>query len=248
MVELAFNSVNAALRLAAHLIVMVTISWRLAMLMLVVFPVVYLSSRAVQRSLHALGQRTTAAELELSRQVFNTLSSVPLIKVFSRERQSVAHYAVVLDRLRRLDVRHRVWSSGPEQLQQFLLLVGLGGTALAAVLFTASDDTAEMSTFCAYLVIARQTMPLFGALSTLRTQMAFQGPKLDRLAELFDDRGKFFVIEGPREFRQLEQGLEIRDLTYAYADREPVLRGLSATIRAGETTAIVGPTGAERPR
>jgi subfamily B ATP-binding cassette protein MsbA len=243
MVELALSSVNAVLRLAAHVVVMVTISWRLALLMLAVFPLVHLSGGAVMRALRALGQRTTAAELDLSRQVFNTLSSVPLIKVFSREHQSVAHYSRVLERLRGLDVRHRIWSGLPEPLQQSLLLVALGGTALAAVLFTGSDDTAELSTFCAFLVIARQTMPLVGALSALRAQTVFYGPKLDRLADLFDDRDKFFVSDGPREFRRLERGLEIRDLTYAYVDQTPVLRGLSATIRAGDTTAIVGQTG-----
>ena len=44
--------------------------------------------------------------------------------------------------------------------------------------------------------------------------------------------------------RELEAGLELRDLRFAYADGEPeVLRGVSFKVEPGESVAVVGPSG-----
>ncbi len=48
----------------------------------------------------------------------------------------------------------------------------------------------------------------------------------------------------PARPEQLRGDVEFRDVSFAYLEGEPVLRGISFSVNAGDTVAIVGPTGA----
>jgi ATP-binding cassette, subfamily B, bacterial MsbA len=114
---------------------------------------------------------------------------------------------------------------------------------LAAIAFTRSDHTAELGALCAFLLIARRVMPMVWLFTDLRVGLADAWPELARLATVFDDRDKFFVLGGPREFRGLRRSLEVRSLDFSYRSEVSVLAGLSFEIPAGRTVAIVGETG-----
>ena len=59
------------------------------------------------------------------------------------------------------------------------------------------------------------------------------------------DRAPGIALDGHAE--QI-QSIEFRDVTFAYKQGETVLRNFKLTVRAGETIAIVGPTGGGKRR
>ena len=51
------------------------------------------------------------------------------------------------------------------------------------------------------------------------------------------------IVGGEHAPEKVQGGVELKDLSFAYPDREPILQGFSLSIPAGQTVAIVGPTG-----
>lgn len=65
----------------------------------------------------------------------------------------------------------------------------------------------------------------------------------ERVFALIDEQPEPDLLEG-EEFKTLHEGIEFRNLNFAYTPDKPVLKGLSFKIRKGERLAIVGHTGA----
>lgn len=65
----------------------------------------------------------------------------------------------------------------------------------------------------------------------------------ERVFALIDEQPEPDLLAG-EEFKTLHEGIEFRNLNFAYTPDKPVLKGLSFKIRKGERLAIVGHTGA----
>src|SRR5690606_3200165 len=65
----------------------------------------------------------------------------------------------------------------------------------------------------------------------------------ERLFVLLDTKPSLADPEEPVKPGPLKEGIEFRDVWFAYNPDEWVLKGVSFTIRKGENIAIVGPTG-----
>jgi subfamily B ATP-binding cassette protein MsbA len=91
-------------------------------------------------------------------------------------------------------------------------------------------------------LVQRMMGPL-GAIGDARIRIAASSDDLARVEALLRIPADQFVPAGSARFERLARGIELRDLAFSYAGREPALRGISLTIRAGEITAIVGASG-----
>ena len=108
---------------------------------------------------------------------------------------------------------------------------------------TAEQGTTELVRFCAFLIVARRALPAFEALSEVRTKWAEAQPDLDKLSEALVDEDKGLVPEGAESMPALEQGIELRALSFSYDRDHPALIDIDLRIAQGRTTALVGATG-----
>jgi subfamily B ATP-binding cassette protein MsbA len=237
------TAIESALRLAAHVVVMVSISWPMTLFMAIAFPVL----RAIDRTIVRRSARASEAALQTGHQfalqVFNIVSSIPLMKSLALETRARRMSDDLVERMRvfSLERDSAALTAGP--LQQMVALTALLVVVAVAVALARTDRTVELSVMCAFLLVVRRAMPTLGFATALRLRLSQARPSLERLAEVFDDHDKFFVASGSREFQGLRRGIEFRNLSFGYTDDLPVLRRLSCTLPAGRTTAIVGETG-----
>ena len=63
------------------------------------------------------------------------------------------------------------------------------------------------------------------------------------MSKVFDDKDKFFVVEGKKVFKSLERKIEFKNLNFSYVKEVGVLKDITFSIEEGKLTAIVGPTG-----
>ena len=66
---------------------------------------------------------------------------------------------------------------------------------------------------------------------------------MQEIAEIFDDKDKFFVPEGNAVFPSLHEKIEYKNLCFCYTKGQLVLNGLNLFVKKGETVAIVGSSG-----
>lgn len=102
----------------------------------------------------------------------------------------------------------------------------------------------DIAPFLIYFYIIRRASYQFAPLNQFRASVASIRGYLSEIFKMLDDKDKFFVVGGQREFTGLKRSIEFRNLNFSYINGVEVLRDLNLFIEKDKTTAIVGPTGA----
>jgi subfamily B ATP-binding cassette protein MsbA len=188
--------------------------------------------------------RMARAQVELNQKVLNLLYCIPLIKSYSRERYEEDRFAEISQR--EIDLSYEM--SNRFELQPCLeeLMIMTAMVVIAGVIGYMAHRNSGFrigDTFM-LLYLVRASIPTFGALRTYRMTMARARGPLSSLNEMLDDRDKVFISQGEKPFAGLNREIRIENLSFSYSQKFGTLHRVSCVIPKGETTAIVGATGA----
>ncbi len=221
---------------------LVAVSLPLSAMAFAIAPLANVVTGAVARRIRRSAQRSTAARMSLGGTGWEILAGMSAVHAATAERRELARFDAVSERERQLGLaRHRLeLLIGParELAATSTLLVISWGVGLIDTGLAAAD------LFVFVYLVQRLLGPL-GGIADARIRIAARSNDLARVDALLNVPGlpDQVVPDGPRAFTGLARGIEIRDLTFAYRDREPALRGLSLVIEAGKLTAITGTSG-----
>ena len=234
---------NTLMLFVAAIALMVSIDLRLTLIALIPLPFVSIAVRYFGVAIHSRFERIQAQLSDLSAVTQEALSGVRVVRAYRQE-------AAELERFGRANREYLERNRRLVRLQGFFypsmsLFLGLGALL---VLWFGSRAVIEgrltvggFVAFNAYLVMLSWPMIAFGWVTNM-VQRGFASwtrllEVLDAVPDIADpEAGRLVVLP------EVAGAIEVRDLTFAYGDR-PGLEHVSARIEAGQTVALVGPTG-----
>jgi ATP-binding cassette subfamily B protein len=238
-------SANTLLTFVVALTLMLSIDPWLTLWSLVPLPFVSISVKFFGSAIHKRFEQIQAQLSEVSAVAQEALSGVRVVRAYRQEEAELERFRVsnteYLARNRRLIVLQGFFFPSMSFFLGLgaLVVVWLGGREVIAGRITVGQFVA----FNAYLTMLSWPMIAFGWVTNmLQRGMA----SWKRMLEVLDTEPAIAdattVVSGFS--RTVIRGdIEFRDLTFAYGDAAPVLQHVSARIDAGQTVALVGPTG-----
>lgn len=244
--------------------VMLTLSWQVTVLSLILLPVFVLPARRFGRKLQQLTRESynlNASMNTTTTERFN-VSGALLVALFGRPDEEAASFRDRSGRVRDIGITTAMY--GRIFIVALTLVAalataltyGLGGTL---ALNGAMEPGAVVSLA---LLLSRLYGPLM-ALSNVRVDIMSALVSFERVFEVLDLKPLITERPDARVLPPGEQSIEFRDVHFAYpgadevslasledvavndhSPRHPVLHGVSFTARAGELVALVGPSGA----
>jgi ABC-type multidrug transport system fused ATPase/permease subunit len=224
--------------------VMIALSLPLSIAFIVTLPFVNWFMTTINRRVQRIATEGIDVDRRVRSRILDILGSIPLVKAYSQEKAAAATYAEALHQAEDVAVRRdRVMALRYPVEEMVILVVML--LVQGAVIYLAGDFTpGDLATFGAFLLILQQALPDYKYMSQFSLKVSEEWPRLEAVAGLFADDGKFIVPSGPRTFTRLEREIAVRNLTFEYQPGVHTLRDISTTLEAGKVTAIVGRTGA----
>ena len=230
-------------QLAVKLTLAIAISVPLTLAAAVALPLVQFSLRSLRSAADRIAREGAEAERQLRTEVLDILTTIPLVKAYSQERQATEAYREIVAHSGDVELRRRRLGHLKNPVEEGIILLVILGVQAVALGATGGFNPGELARLAAFLLVAQQCLPNLLEFTTFRLAIVEDIPRLETLAALFDDEGKHIVRAGNRTFPGLRSGIEVKDLTFGYASGGTVFRGLDATFPVGRMTAVVGPSG-----
>ncbi len=224
--------------------VMVAISLPLSIAFIVTLPFVNWFMRTINRAVTRVSTEGVEVDRRMRGRILDLLGSVPLVKAHSQEESAALAYKEVLHQAQDVAVRRDRIVSLRYPVEEVVILIVMLIVQGAVVYVEGDFRPGDLAAFGAFLLLLQQALPDYKYLSLFSLKVSEELPRLEALAGLFSDEGKFMVPSGPRTFETLQHGIEIRDLNFSYNEGDPTLIHIDTTIPAGKVTGIVGRSGA----
>ena len=224
--------------------VMIGISLPLSIAFIVTLPFVHWFMNTINRAVRRIATEGVEVDRRVRSRILDILGSIPLVKAYSQERAAAETYTAVLRQAEDIAVRRDRIVSLRYPVEEVVVLLVMLMVQVAVIIAEGDFRPGDLAAFGAFLLILQQALPDYKYLSAFSLKVSEEIPRLDAVAGLFADEGKFIVPSGPRRFARLEREISIRDLGFRYQPGVDVLRHIYASIAAGKVTAIVGPSGA----
>ena len=202
-------------------------------------------SRQARRAFRISRKEMGSVNAELQ----ESISGVREAQAFSREEENISSFRDTNAANRDANIRAVAFTSALAPTLEALgylalmLVTVVGGIGLLnqGNLLGTTVTFGLIITFIAYVQRFNQPVQQISVLWT-NIQNAIAGG--ERIFELLDEVAEIQDKVGAKEMPHIEGRVQLKDVWAEYVPGEPVLKGINIETKAGETIAIVGPTGA----
>ena len=233
------TQIAQALQLAVYLVVPLWLSPSMTLTALALAAVLGSPLFLLNRTSYHLGRAGTETANKAIGVLIELIGAARIVLGFGRQEESRARYLDAFDRHARITLRYQTLAALGGAIVQPLGII----SAIAAVGLAMRQGTpvAEMA---ALLWSLLRAIPLLGSMMSTNVTISSFLPSYEQVASLRRQADGLAEPRGPREFTTLATGVALHGVTFAYPGRPRTLHDLHREIRKGETTALVGESGA----
>jgi ATP-binding cassette subfamily B protein len=239
----AFWVVGEIISLVMIIVVMLGMNLRLALVTMVVTPFlflfIFLWQNKARRSFITARQALSAVNASLQ----ENITGIRIIQSLSREKVNTEHF----DRVNRENLQTNLKAARLSAVTMPVVetLVALA-TALAIIFGSLSvlNGTILVGTLVAFTLYIQQFFDPIRTLTYEYTQLQRAMASGARIFELLDVKPEIAASPASLKPARLSGEIKFEDVTFHYETGPEVIHGINLHIAAGETVALVGPTGA----
>ena len=235
--------VRLSMMLVGSLVLMIILDWQMSLIILLVVPPVTLLARYFGDIIRKLAREVQDRLADTTAIAEEAISSIRVVKAFSREAYEVDRYDEAVGRLfktaiKRLWVSNLFWTTvGTLFMMALVGLFWFGGVSVLNGRLTSGD-------LVAFVFYAFNIARTVGGMSQLYTTFNSAAGASERLFELLDTEAETRDAEGAVAIGHIKGAIAFDHVTFSYEKEHTILHDIHTLIEAGETVALVGPSGA----
>ena len=231
------DAIRQPLTLLMVLVFVVVIEWKLALFALVLVPTVVVPIVLIGRRLRRISREGQVRLAELTSVMKEALDGVAVVKAFGQEERMEGQFNRLCHGFFRQMIRATKAKAFNDPITH--TIGGLGGMGVLVYAMVAHMPIEECIIFAGAIWALYEPLKKIGRISM---EIQQSSGAADRVFEILD--APVTVVEAP-DARPIEGSLdriEFRDVCFRYGEK-PVFDRMNLTIRAGESLAVVGPSG-----
>ncbi len=241
--ETPIDSVKQLVTFVGGITFLLTMNWRLCLLILVLLPLLVLVAKLFGRRLKALSASIQDHTAGLSTLIEEVISGIRIVKSFVQTRHEEARFADQVDQTLRLTLN----KAGI--MAVFIPVISLFTFSSAtAVLWYGGrqviEGTVTPGELFAFVLFAGILIGPFSSAARVFAQLKEAQGATQRVFEILDAQPEIHDDASAQSLGTVAGHVRVEGVSFAYDPRHPVLSNLTFEAKPGELVALVGPTGA----
>lgn len=242
LVQSVTQIVSSILTVIGVSIAMFTLSWQLAIVTLIIIPlIVFTTKQIIKRSSknYAARQRDLG---KLNGYIEEMITGSEVLTLFGREQQTIETFHQQNENLRNSAQRAEITSGLLGPINNFMNNLGLA-IVIGTGAFLAVKSIVTVGIIAAFVTYTRQFFRPLNQLSNLLNTFQSAIAGAERVFEILDEPSE--VADKPNAIKtaSLKGDVIFKQVSFSYEPNKPVLKNIDFHAKAGETFALVGPTG-----
>lgn len=232
----------ATVTIVGSIIIMFTIQWKLALVILIILPIALFIIMLNRRRMILTSRRVKERLAEINGEVESGISGIRTSKAFANEQEDYAKFAAANENFKTSKCdNYKAFGLFMSSLEFFMCIMPVVIMAFGGWLIMRDNmNYVDLITF--YLYIATFITPIRKLANFMETFMnGWAG--LTRFTEIMRMEPEILSPEGEGSFGD-DCSIDMDNISFAYEDDTvDVIDGLTLHINEGETLAVVGPSG-----
>ena len=235
--------VSAVVMIAGIVAMMLSISWQMTVVALLVLPVSMGFVLLIAKKSQVQFTRQQTELGKLNGHIEEMYAGHQVMRVFNGQARSLAKFTAINNQLHVSAWKSQFLSGLMWPIMNFVGNLGYVGVAVLGG-WLAINGRLQVGDIQAFIQYMRQFNQPIEQTANIANVLQSTAAAAERVFEFIDEPEE--AREG-RDLVKLEKvkgGVEFDNVTFGYNPDEPVIKGLSARVKPGQRVAIVGPTGA----
>ena len=238
-----FMIISDLLKMLVVLGVMFFMSWKLTLLVLAVLPFILYATRVFQKKMKVAFEEVRTQVSNLNSFVQERITGMKIVQIFGREETEYERFKDINDKHRNAWVRTVWYNSIFFPIAEISSSITIGLIVWFGGLRVVESNTLSLGVIIMFIELAqmlfRPLRQIADKFNTLQMGMV----AANRVFGILDTESTI-ENKGNKEAKNLVGEIQFKDVRFSYIENEEVLKGISFEVKAGETIAIVGATGA----
>ena len=237
-----FTIIADLFKMIVILLVMIIISFRLTVVVLIIFPFLIYATRLFQKAMKKAFELVRREVANLNSFVQERISGIKIVQIFNREK-------IEKDKFNEINTKHRdAWLRTVWINSIFFPIAEISGSICIGLLVwyggiaNANGINISIGTLFLFITMSgllfRPLRQIADKFNTLQMGMV----AVDRIFSIFENNS-IINETGDIDTPSFKGKIEFNNVRFSYISNIEVLKGVSFLVRPGETLAIVGPTG-----
>jgi len=223
--------------------VMLWMNWKLALIAFIILPILIYATKLFQIAIKSAFQEVRIQIANLNGFVQERVTGMNIVQLFNREKIEYENFVKINDKHKKAHIRTVWYYSIFFPIAEILSSIALGLLVWYGSLDVINSGITNVGQIISFIMMAqmlfRPLRQIADKFNTLQMGMVAG----DRVFEILDTHSQIDK-SGEVEASNFKGDIAFKNVHFSYIKGEEVLKGISFQVKAGETVAIVGATGA----
>ena len=239
-----FMIVSDVLKMLIILVFMFSINWKISFIVVAIMPVILFATNIFQKKMKVAFNEVRNEVANLNTFVQERLTGMKIVQLFNREKIEAKKFEDINQRHNKAWLKNILYNSIFFPIADIISNITLGLVVYFGALFIIKGD---FSTTIGDLISFNMYIPmLYNPLRQIADKfnvMQMGIVAAERVFEILETESQI-QDKGTIEATHFNGNISLKDVRFSYVKGEEILKGINLDVKAGQTIAIVGSTGA----